>query len=166
MPKRVVVTEHLSLEAVRLRYVESETVKARCHWQVIYLMQQGRPSEQVAHEVGYSVPWVRQLVGRYNARGPQAVGDGRAHNRGAAPVMDEAVRHELRQVLEEPVPAELGGGLWNGVKVALWLERKLERPVHRQRGHEALQGAGWSCQEPRPRHAQADHAAQEAFKKN
>lgn len=94
------------------------------------------------------------------------MGDGRGVNPGARPVVDEALREELRVLLQEPVPEAVGGGLWNGAKVAAWVQERLGRPVHRQRGQEVLRALGYSCQVPRPRHAKADPEQQEVFKKS
>lgn len=154
------------MSEVEERLRKSQSVAEHRHWQVLLLLMQGQGSGEVSRTVGYSVGWVRQLVGRYNTQGCEAVGDGRGANPGARPLVDEALREELRALLAEPVPAALGGGLWNGVKVAVWLQERLGRPVHRQRGQEALQALGYSCQVPRPRHAKADPQQQEAFKKS
>lgn len=80
--------------------------------------------------------------------------------------MTPLIRAALERVLEQPVPESLGGGLWNGVKVAAWLSVRVGQTVARQRGHEALRSLGYSCQSPRPRHVKADAAQQEAFKKS
>jgi len=165
MPKRLKIAEHLSLKELEAGWRASQEVKERSHWQVIKRLGQGQASEQVALITGYSVAWVRQLAARYNHNGPQVLGDGRCHNPGPTPLLDAAQQARLRQVLQEPVPQELGGGLWNGPKVAAWMAQQLGTRVHPQRGYEALRALGYSCQTPRPRHAQADPQAQEAFKK-
>ena len=156
----------MSGDEIEARFKASGTVKERSHWQVMWLLSQGRPTSEVAPIVGYSVGWVRQLAARYNGQGPQSLGDLRGGAGGSNALMDEALRAELAQVLGEPVPDALGGGLWDGVKVARWLSGRLNRPVARQRGHEALERAGYSCQSPRPRHVLADAQQQEAFKKS
>jgi transposase len=69
---------------------------------------------------------------------------------------------ELDQALQSP-PAD--GGLWSGPKVAQWIAKKTGRAhVHPQRGWDYLQRLNYSGQRPRPRHANADEAAQAAFK--
>jgi transposase len=165
MPKRLAVIEHLSLKEVEKRFRSSRDVTERTHWQVIQLLMQGQPSEQVAAQTGYTVPWVRQLATRYNQGGPQALFDARHNNPGPKTLLSETQREQLRLLLEQPVPEELGGGLWNGPKVALWMASQLGTKVHPQRGHETLRALGYSSQAPRPLHAQADPIAQDAFKK-
>jgi transposase len=166
MPKRIQVVAHLSVEEVGTRFRQSSAAKSRAHWQVIWLLLQGRPSGEVALLCGYSVAWVRALVGRYNAQGPESLGDGRRGHSGAKPLVDVGLRQELEAVLGGAVPTELGGGLWNGVKVAAWLEGKLGHKVYRQRGQEMLRALGYSPLVPRPCHKSADKNAQEAFKKS
>lgn len=166
MPRRIKVLDHLKEEEIEERYKSSRQVKERTHWQVILLVCQGRPVDEVARIVSYTPNWVRLLVGRYNRLGPQSLGDQRGQAGGHNTLWNEALRAQLAQVLEQSVPDELGGGVWNGVKVALWLETKLGRPVHRQRGQEGLRALGFSCQVPRPRHVLADQEEQEAFKKS
>ena len=160
------VAAHLSEEAVHQRMKRSATMKERLHWQVISLAQQGRRGEEIAQTVGYSGEWVRHLVRLYSAQGPDALLPRRKGNKGCTALLHDAVRAELHEALCQPVPEALGGGLWNGVKVAAWLSARLARPVYRQRGQEALRALGYSCQSPRPRHAGADPQEQKAFKKS
>lgn len=166
MGRRLTVKDHLDEAGMAERYKSSTQVKERAHWQVMLLVRQGRPVSEVARIVGYTPNWVRLLVGRYNRLGPEALGDKRGQAGGNNTLWNESLRAQLAQVLEQPVPDELGGGVWNGAKVALWLEQQLGRRVHRQRGQEALRAAGFSCQVPRPRHVKADPGEQEAFKKS
>jgi transposase len=166
MPKRLKLEPHLSLEELEARFRASQEVTERSHWQVIKLLAQGQTSARVAHTTGYGVAWVRQLAARYNQGGPAALGDGRHANPGPKPLLAAAQQEKLRRALQEPVPDALGGGLWNGPKVAAWMAQQLGCRVHPQRGHEALRALGYSCQTPRPQHAQADAQAQEAFKKH
>jgi transposase len=49
--------------------------------------------------------------------------------------------------------------------VAQWIETNTGRKVHPQRGWEYLKRLNYSKRVLRPRHAKADPAAQEAFKK-
>jgi transposase len=96
---------------------------------------------------------VTQLVARYNASGPEALGDRRRRNGKAASLLTEGVLSALAERLKEP-PED--GGVWSGPKVATWMARRLGlRKVHPQRGWEALKRIDWSPQAPRPRHARA-----------
>jgi transposase len=166
MPKRLQIEPHLSLAELKERYLKCQDVRERAHWQAIYLLSQSTPSEWVANGTRLSVGWVRQLARRYNQQGPQALGDGRRVHAGPARLLNSAQVEELQVALEQPVPEELGGGLWNGPKVAQWMSQVLGRPVQARQGRAYLQHVGYTCQRPRPRHAQGDPEAQEAFKKS
>ena len=146
----------------------SATVRQRLRWQVIFLAHQGQSRVEIAQTVGYSGRWVLPLVALYSRNGPEFVIIAPHKSRGPQAMMTPLIRAELECVLEQPVPDSLGGGLWNGVKVAAWLSARVDKTVARQRGHEALRSLGYSCQSPRPRprHVKADDAQQEAFKKS
>lgn len=165
MPRRLRIVNHLSVEELEHRYRTCQEVREREHWLVIWLLRLWTPSEYVANRTGLSVKWIRQLAQRYNQEGPEALRDKRRQHPGPALLLDETQMDELRAALELPVPSELGGGLWNGPKVAAWMRQTLDRPIHKRRGSEYLHRAGYSSQSPRPRHTQGDKSAQDAFKK-
>lgn len=109
--------------------------------------------------------WIEQLLARYNAEGPEALGDLRRRNGAAATILKPELLAKLRVRLNEPSP---DGGLWTSGKVAAFLASELGLvSVAAQRGWEALKAIGWSIQTPRPknpRSATAEEAA--AFKKS
>lgn len=166
MPKRLQIKPHLSRGELKERYLRCQCVRERAHWEAIFLLYQDTPSEWVANRTHLSVGWVRQLARRYNQQGPKALEDGRRVHPGPARLLNPAQVQELQAALEQPVPEELGGGLWSGPKVAQWMSRALGRPVQARRGHAYLQHVGYTCQSPRPHHAQGDPKEQQAFKKS
>src|ERR687897_307703 len=107
---------------------------------------------------------VPKLAARYNASGPEALGDRRRRNGKAASLLTPDLLAALAERVRTP-PED--GGLWSGPKVALWMARRLGlAKVHAQRGWEALRRIGWSIQAPRPRHPRAATPEQrEALKK-
>ena len=153
------LVEHLSLEEIGRRFRAARAVVQRAHWQVVWLVGRGRSGGEVARITGFSRTWVGAIVRRYNSDGPESLGDRRHHNRGAKPLLSEADAEELRVALDEP-PAD--GGLWTGPKVAAWLAMRIEGQVWPQRGWEALRRLGYSPQVPRPRHAKAASADEQA----
>jgi transposase len=162
MPKRIMIEPHLPVAELEHRYRQASDGVARSHWQIIWLLAQGASSEEVARTTGYSRPWIRTLSRRYNTQGEVGLGDHRHTNPGAASLLTPEEQGELRLALASPPP---DGGLWTGPKVALWIAQRKGQAVHPQRGWEYLRRLGFRLQVPRPRHAKADHQAQEEFKK-
>jgi transposase len=158
------VAEHLGLEEVTVRQRAARDPVERDRWQMIRLLVAGRSLAEVAEVTGYSTRWVREVVRRYNERGPAGLVDRRHANPGAAPLLDAEGRAALEAALAEPPP---GGGLWTCARVAAWIaDRTGRETVPAQRGWVYLRRAGYSPQVPRPRHARAaDAAAVAAFQK-
>lgn len=160
MPQRLRLAPHLSPDELRARYQDCKDPVERSHWQVLWLVSQGRGSADIAAVSGYTVTWVRKLVRRYREDGPEAMRDGRHDNPGQPRLLEAADESALEQALGEP-PED--GGLWSGPKVARWMSAHLGRQVRPVRGWEVLRRLGYTPQRPRRRHAKADPAAQERF---
>jgi transposase len=161
MPRHLAVAPHLTVPELERRYRAARDPVERTHWQVVWLVAGGRTCAAVAAVVGYSVEWVRKLIGRWNAAGPAALTDRRHRNPGGTPLLNPALRDELRRALGGPAP---DGGLWTGPKAARWMSARLGRRIRPQRGWEAVRRLGFTLQRPRPRATQADPAAQRALK--
>jgi transposase len=158
---RLVVAGHLSLDELERRYRRARDPVARSQWQIVWLVAQGKSGREAAEATGYSTKWVGAVVRRYNADGPDGVGDRRRANPGRAPLLSAEARAALHARLAEPPP---DGGLWSGPKVAGWIAERTGRAVGPQCGWEYLVRLGCALRRPRPRHVQADPAAQEGFK--
>lgn len=166
MPKTIKLEPHLDSEELEKRYREARDPVARSHYQIVWLISEGKTTSEVMEVTGYSRGWVQQLARRYNAGGPEALGDARHKNPGAADrtLLDQDQQRELVQALRKPPP---DGGMWNSRKVGEWIEAKTGKAVSKkQRGWEYLRKLGNSPKVPRPRHASADKREQEAFKKD
>jgi transposase len=164
MPKKIKLKPHLSTAELERRYRDARDPIERSHYQIVWLIAQGKIRKEVMEVTGYSRGWIQQLSRRYNEEGPEALEDRRHQNPGAKDraLLDEEQRKELAEALKEP-PAD--GGMWNSPKVAEWIEQKTGRRVGRQRGWEYLRKLGNTPKVPRPAHAKADPAEQQAFKK-
>jgi transposase len=162
MPKRITLQLHETLDDLKASYHAEPDPITRTHKQAIWLLAQGRTTQDVADVTGYTCPWVRTLAHRYNAHGLAGLGDQRHANPGATRLLSPTMETELATALAAPHP---DGGQWNGPKVAAWMAERLAHPVHPQRGWEYLRRLGYTPQVPRPQHAQADPEAQDAFKK-
>jgi transposase len=159
------VCEHLSVEELEERYVGCHDATASRHFQVIWLLARGHTISQVSATTAFGERWIEQLLVRYNAEGPEALGDLRRRNGASATILKPELLAKLRDRLREPPP---DGGLWSSRKVANWMAAELGlTAVAPQRGWEALKAIGWSIQKPRPKNpksATAEEAA--AFKKS
>lgn len=163
MPKRLTITPHLSVKALELRYRAAKDTVEQSHFQILWLLSQGKTKQQVAETTGYSLYWIGQIAKRYNEDGPDALGDRRHHNPGAEGLLTPEQKQEFQEALEQP-PQD--GGVWNSVKAAEWMSEKTGKKVYPQRGWDYLRLAGYSLQVPRPSHVKSDPASQETFKKN
>ena len=161
----VQVAEHLSVAELQAGYRGSKDATLARHYQVIWLLAQGRRCAEAARLTGFVRRWVEELLVRYNRFGPSSLGDRRRGNGAKATVLTPEVLAMLRERLKSP-PDD--GGVWTAKKVAAVIAAELGLArVAEQRGWEALRAIGWTIQRPRPRHARAaTPEEQAAFKKS
>jgi transposase len=167
MPKKIKLESHLSSEELEHRYREAHDPVERSHYQILWLVGEGKTTREVMEVTGYCRGWIQRIARRYNADGPETLGDRRHHNPGARDraLLSADQRMELAGALREP-PSD--GGMWNSRKVGEWIERRTGKvvPNKKQRGWDYLKRLGNSPKVPRPHHASADKHEQEAFKKD
>lgn len=163
MPKLLSIAPHLSSEDLETRYRRAREPKERTHFQILWLFSKGARTEDVAIATGYCHDWIRQLVRRYNREGPAAMVFRPHRIPGKQPLLSAEGLRDLQQVLEGAAP---DGGLWTGPKAAVWISERIGRQINPKIGWAYLKKAGFTRKVPRPRHQEADSAAQEAFKKN
>ena len=129
-----------------------EATRAR-HFQVIWLLAQGRSVAETARLTSFAPRWIEELLARYDVFGPSSSGDRRRGDGAKARVLTPEVLGTLRERLRTP-PDD--GGVWSSSKVAAVMAAELGlAKVAEQRGWEALGAIGWTIQRPRPRHARA-----------
>jgi transposase len=159
------VADHLSVDDLEARLRSAQDPTATRHVQVIWLLARGHTIADVAAVTSFVPRWIEQLLARYNAHGPEALGDLRRRNGSAPSVLRPELLARLPERLATP-PSD--GGLWTGPKVAAWMAGELGlAAVLPQRGWEALKAINWSVQKPRPRHpAAATPEECETFKKS
>ena len=82
----------------------------------------GHTISQVSGTTAYGERWIEQLLARYNAEGPEALGDLRRRNGAPATILKPDLLAKLRLRLDDPPP---DGGLWSSRKVAAWMAGEL-----------------------------------------
>ena len=116
------IVEHLPAEELEARYRAARDATEARHYQAIWLLAQGRTVLEVAEVLAFVPRWVEELAARYNAFGPEALGDQRRRNGRTASLLTPDLLAALAERLREP-PED--GGLWSGPKVAAWMARHL-----------------------------------------
>src|ERR1700747_1643411 len=99
---------------------ENEAIKAgkrgsARHYQTIWLLAQGHTIAAVSALTSFVPRWIEELLARYNALGPRALGDLRRHNGAPRGVPKPGFWKQLKVRLEQPPP---DGGVWTSRKVA------------------------------------------------
>ena len=162
MARRIHLASHLTTEELEQRYRRAKDPRGRGRWQVLWLLARGYTATALAEVTGYSAYWIGPFARRSNQDGPAVVERPRPARRNQGLLLSDDQLEDLRQALQQPAP---DGDEWNGRTVAEWLSRRLDRPVSRWLGWSYLRRLDGRPLAPRPRHAQADPAAHEAFKK-
>lgn len=164
MARTISLANHFSSDELKVRYQSSTDPVESRRWHLLWLLSQQWYLLDAAASIGISDSYARRIVHAYNRDGLKAIVNRRRDRIvSSRALLNETQQHELDQALQSS-PAD--GGLWSGPKVAQWIAQKIGRShVHPQRGWDYLKRLNYSGQRPRPHHAQADEAAQEAFKK-
>ncbi|OJJ11391.1 hypothetical protein BI308_07180, partial [Roseofilum reptotaenium AO1-A] len=162
MPRLLKIVPHQSRESLGVAYHQAKEGPESRQYQIIWLLAQGKTTEQVQEITGYSRTWIYELVKRYNQLGLEGLGDRRKENPGGKPLIDDVTQAQLGQALQVEAP---DGGLWNGRKVAEWLTGVTGRKISRQRGGEILRQMTFRLRVPRPSDVKSDESEQQEWKK-
>ena len=98
------VAGHLSVEDLEAGLRSARDPTAMRHFQVIWLLARGHTIADVAAVTSFVPRWIEQLLARYNAHGPEALGDLRRCNGGVPCVLRPALLEQLRTRLTQPRP--------------------------------------------------------------
>src|SRR3954454_857212 len=85
------VAGHLSVEDLEAGFRSARDPTAARHFQVIWLLARGHTIADVAAVTSFVPRWIEQLLARYNAKGPDALGDLRRRNGSAPSVLRPAL---------------------------------------------------------------------------
>ncbi len=148
------VAEHLTPGEIDRRDRTCPDAAEKTRWHVLWLVT--RPARPVsataaAKVVGCTPAWGRAILKRYNARGPEALADGRRGN-GSDPRLTPDQQAERFAALQAAPP---DGGLWSGPKVAAFVKDRFGVEVWPRTGWPWLQDLGFRPVVPRPRHPKA-----------
>ena len=148
---RLPITLHLGSEEIAHRYRGCRTGVEKTHWQVLWLLTRGptppTPAE-VAAQVGLTPAWVRTVLKRWNAEGPDGLADRRRARNGGRPKLSAEQQAALFEALQGR-PDD--GGLWTGPKVAAYVRDRWGVTVRPETGWRWLKQLGLGLQVPRPR---------------
>jgi transposase len=155
----VVRVPHFTTAQLAARYKATPDAATARRWQLLWLISRGATRDEAAGVVGVSSRWASTLIARSNATGAAGRGDGRQSNPGHRPLLDAAQVAALAVALAAP-PTD--GGLWTRRKVTEWMATHAGVTTNPQRGVVYLRRLGRTPQVPRPCHARAATAAEEA----
>lgn len=130
--------------------------------QMVVLARQGRTAPEIAEALGSSRRTVQDWVYRYNAHGFDGLRDRRrgGNRRHLSPAQEQRVCDYIDRAAADP-----HAGVRRGEDLRQWIDRQFGVLYTLTGIYELLHRLGYSCLMPRPRHAQTDPGAQEAFKK-
>jgi transposase len=148
---RLPISPHLSPEEIARRYRACRGGVEKTHWQILRLLSRTTapptPAE-VAAQVGLTPAWVRAVLKRWNAVGPDGLADRRATANGGQAKLSAEQQAALFEALQGR-PDD--GGLWTGPKVAAYVRDRWGVTVCVETGWRWLIRLGLSLQVPRPR---------------
>lgn len=125
---------------------------------------EGGTRSEAAQLGGVGLQTVRDWVLRFNAGGPDGLID--AVPPGGAPLLDDAQRRALAQVVESgPIPASHGVVRWRLIDLGQWVWDEFAIRVSKQTLSRELRAMGYRKLSARPRHHAQDDDAIPTFKK-
>ena len=91
------IADHLGTAELQAGWRESTDATLARHYQVIWLLAEGRSCAEVARLTGFVRRWVEELAARYNRFGPSSLGDRRRRNGAKPRILTPQVLAMLRE---------------------------------------------------------------------
>ncbi len=147
-----------TVEALHAAYRREEAGPVRMRLQGLWLLRRGEPVGGVAQAVGVHYRTAQRWMGWYMAGGLGAVRAHRQGGHGQAPRLDAAA--------EEAIAAEVATGRFRtAAEIGAWITERYGVTYRPGGLASLLKRLRCRPKVPRPLHAQADLAAQEAWKR-
>jgi transposase len=152
---RLSIVLHLPPDEIARRYRACRTGVEKTHWQILWLLTRTEtppaPAD-VAPQVGLTPAWVRTILKRWNAEGPDGLADRRPSTNGGQSKLTADQHVDLWDALQHAPP---DGGFRTGPKVARFVRERWGVVVCHQTAREWMRELGFSLQVPRPSHPEA-----------
>ena len=158
------VEPHDTLEGLQAAVHRISDADERDRVRMVMHAKEGRTGAAIAQRLGYTDRAVRKWIHRYNEGGLEALRD---LPRSGRPRHLEAAREEgVRQRLDAGAQSRDGVCTLRGEDVRRILKEEFGAVYSLRGTYALLHRLGYSSLAPRPRHPEADPAAQEEFEKN
>ena len=162
----VAIALRVDFDGATLRRLARKTKSANQGRRLLVLAEiyDGSSRSDAARIGGVGLQNVRDWVVRFNARGPDALIDGKAP--GQQPKLNDAQRQALVAIVESgPIPAIHGVVRWRLIDLVQWLYKEFAVSLDETTVGRELKKLGYVRLTARPRHHAQDTEALEAFKK-
>nr|WP_317269531.1 winged helix-turn-helix domain-containing protein [Arthrospira sp. PLM2.Bin9] len=168
MPRKATLVNHYSSSELKQKYIKSQDAVESRRWHLLWKVCLGWTIKEAALAVGIIYEYGKDIVKKYNDLGEKGVENLKNKNRehrGAKPPL--LSQEDLKKLSKELESRPSDGGVWNGPKVARWIEKeKGIKKVWNQRGWEYLKKLGYSWQTRRPKHNKGNPIKPQEFIKN
>ena len=164
MHGKTIINTKLTVEELEEKYLSCLDPREKTHWQIIWLVAQGKTATYAAKVTGLTNSWISTLIKRFNEKGDSGIIDHRHTNPGGKFTLSNDQKNKLKELLNYKSP---DGGLWNTRKVRNWIEEEVGHIVGNAVGHRYLKYLDFTLQSLRPKHLKsATEEEKEEFKKN
>lgn len=155
------VVEHHSLDELHTLWRGQGEIKLKTCLRAVILARRGWTYRTIAEALGASPRTVQAWIGCYNREALNGLQDRRGGNhRHLTAEHEQELCAHLNRLAEDP-----HDGIQHARQLQTWISHRFGKLYSISGLYELLHRLGYSWLMPRPRHPQADPAAQEEFKK-